>query len=100
MASIPLTEAQIREGLQTLAGWEREGGKIVKLFRFDKYLEGTAFASAVGVLCEGLNHHPDLFIGYKKVQVSFSTHDAGNQITEKDLAAARAIEAFGFPKAK
>jgi 4a-hydroxytetrahydrobiopterin dehydratase len=100
MASTPLTEAEISERLVKLAGWEVDGSKITKIFKFDKYLEGTAFASAIGVICEGLNHHPDLYIGYKKVQVSFTTHDAGNQLSEKDFIAAAAIEAFGFPKPK
>jgi 4a-hydroxytetrahydrobiopterin dehydratase len=100
MAYTPLTDAEITDGLSKLKGWERDGDKITKSFKFDKYLEGTAFASAIGVICEAQDHHPDLVIGYKKVQVSFSTHDAGNRLSEKDFNAAAAIDALGYPKPK
>jgi 4a-hydroxytetrahydrobiopterin dehydratase len=100
MAYTPLTDAEIIERLTKLTGWERSGNKITKTFKFDKYLEGTAFASAIGVICEGQDHHPDLVIGYKKVQVSFSTHDIGDRLSEKDFITAAAIEALGFPKPK
>ncbi|MDK3158916.1 4a-hydroxytetrahydrobiopterin dehydratase [Kamptonema cortianum] len=98
MASTPLTESEISERLAALSGWEREGGMISRTFRFDTYLAGVAFAAAVGTVCEGRNHHPDLLIGYKKVTVSFTTHDAGSQLTAKDFDAAAAIAALGYPK--
>lgn len=96
----PLTEAQITEMLPTLAGWERDGGMISKTYQMDTYMAGLAFAAAVGTVCEGLGHHPDLFIGWKKVKVSFTTHDAGSALTEKDFKAAAAVEALNYPKPK
>ena len=97
MAS-PLTEAEINARLSELDGWRRDGERLLKQFSFDNYLAGLAFASAVGVLCEGANHHPDLTIGWRRVEVSFTTHDAGNQLSEKDFAAAAGIDALGYPK--
>lgn len=94
-----LTEAEIIESLSRLSGWKRDGDRLVKTFRLDSYLAGLAFAAAVGVTAEGLNHHPDLAIGWRKVTVSFTTHDAGNKLTEKDFAAAAAIDALGYPPA-
>jgi 4a-hydroxytetrahydrobiopterin dehydratase len=96
----PLTEAQIAEMLPTLPGWERDGGMIVKTYQLDSYMAGLAFAAAVGTVCEGLGHHPDLYIGWKRVKVSFTTHDAGNALTERDFKAAAAIEALHYPKPK
>ena len=93
-----LTEAEISAGLADLDGWAREDNRLVKEFKFDSYLAGLAFASAVGVLCEGANHHPDLSIGWRRVHVAFTTHDAGNQLSVKDFAAAAAIDALGYPK--
>ena len=92
-----LSEAEISAGLATLDGWARDGDALVKEFRFDNYLAGLAFASGVGVIAEGLNHHPDLSIGWRRVHVSFTTHDAGNQLSDKDFAAAAAIDALGYP---
>lgn len=96
----PLSEDQIVQHLSTLPGWERDGGLITKTYQLDTYMTGLAFAAAVGTVCEGLGHHPDLFIGWKKVKVSFTTHDAGNALTEKDFKAAAAIEALNYPKPK
>ena len=93
-----LSDAKINEGLANLNGWSRAGDVLTKSFKFDSYLAGVAFASTVGVIAEGLNHHPDISIGWRRVTVSFTTHDAGNKISGKDMAAAQAIEAVGYPK--
>jgi 4a-hydroxytetrahydrobiopterin dehydratase len=95
-----LTDAQIAESLGALPGWMHEGSTITKTYQLDTYMAGLAFAAAVGTVCEGLGHHPDLYIGWKKVKVTFSTHDAGNVVTEKDINAAKAIEALNYPKPK
>ena len=92
-----LTEAAIETGLAELNDWERDGEALVKTFKFDNYLAGLAFATSVGVIAEGLNHHPDMSIGWRRVSVSFTTHDAGNQLSAKDFAAAAAIDALGYP---
>ena len=94
-----LTEAEIGAGLATLNNWTRAGDALVKEFAFDSYLAGLAFASSVGVIAEGLDHHPDMSIGWRRVTVSFTTHDAGNMLSAKDMAAAAAIDALGYPRA-
>ncbi len=93
-----LTEAEIMSGLAKLNGWQRDGDELVKSFKFDSYLAGVAFASTVGVIAEGMNHHPDMSIGWRRVTVSFTTHDAGSKLSAKDFAAAAAIDAVGYPK--
>ncbi len=92
-----LSEAEIGAGLLELNGWQRADATLVKTFQFESYLAGIAFAASVGVIAEGLNHHPDLRIGWRRVTVSFTTHDAGNTLTARDFAAAKAIEALGYP---
>ena len=94
-----LTDKQITKRLSKLNGWTREGGTISKTFKLDTYMAGLAFASAIGTVCEARDHHPDLAIGWRKVTVSFTTHDAGSQLTEKDFDAAAAVDALGYPKA-
>jgi 4a-hydroxytetrahydrobiopterin dehydratase len=93
-----LNDAAITEGLARLSGWERDGDMIVKTYSLDSYPAGLAFASAVGIACDALDHHPDLFIGYKKVEVRFTTHDAGSKISQKDIDAAMKIESLDYPK--
>jgi 4a-hydroxytetrahydrobiopterin dehydratase len=100
MATTPLTENEINTGLAALSGWERNGDSITKTYKFDSYAAGLAFASAAGIVADGKDHHPDILIGWKKVTLTFTTHDAGNKLSQKDIDTAAAIEALGFPKAK
>ena len=92
-----LSAAEIGAGLAELKGWAAAGDELKKSFQFDSYLAGIAFAASVGVIAEGMNHHPDLSIGWRRVDVAFTTHDAGSKLTEKDFAAAAAIDALGYP---
>jgi 4a-hydroxytetrahydrobiopterin dehydratase len=98
--STALTDTQIAKRLSRLSGWSRSenGGTISKQFKLDSYMAGLAFASAIGTVCEARNHHPDMIIGWRKVTVSFTTHDAGSQLTDLDFDAAEAIDALGYPK--
>lgn len=95
-----LSAAEISERLAALPGWVADGGVITKTYTLDSYLAGLALATAIGTVCEGLDHHPNLYVGYKKVLVSFTTHSAGNQLTTKDFDAAAAIERLGYPRVK
>jgi len=99
MATQPLSESDITTALEALSGWERDGDSLTKTYKFASYLAGIAFASAVGVLSEGADHHPDMTIGWRKVTLSYSTHDAGNKISQKDVDLARAVDGLGYPKA-
>ena len=92
-----LSESKIQNELNTMDGWNYSDGKISKTYELPSYPAGLAFASAVGAIAEGLGHHPDMQIGYKKVTVSFTTHDDGNVVTEKDIEAAKKIETLGYP---
>lgn len=98
MATPALNDAEITESLTQLHGWERDGDMLTRTFKFDSYMAGLAFASAAGTIAEGMDHHPDMTIGWRKVTISFTTHDAGSKITQKDVDAAAKIDALGYPK--
>lgn len=94
-----LTDQQVQTELSKLSGWNVQDGELIKVYTFNNFLDGVAFASAVGVICEGMGHHPEkLHIGYQKVTLSFITHDVGDALTEADFAAAAAVDALNFPK--
>ena len=97
MATQALNDAEITQRLEQSEGWERDGNQIVKTYQFDSYLAGIAFASAIGILAEGHDHHPNLQIGWRKVVVQLSTHDAGNAISVRDFELADAIDALPYP---
>lgn len=98
MATPALTPDELTENMKTLVDWQLDGDSITKTYKFDNYLSGIAFAAAVGTIAEAHDHHPDMMIGWRKVTVTFTTHDAGSKITHKDINAARAVEGLGYPK--
>ncbi|MEE6209050.1 4a-hydroxytetrahydrobiopterin dehydratase [Salarchaeum sp. III] len=74
-------------------GWTRDGDEIVRVFEFDDYLEGVAFASEIGELAEEEFHHPEIVIRYKEVAVRFTSHEEGG-ITGKDIELAEESNAL------
>jgi 4a-hydroxytetrahydrobiopterin dehydratase len=65
-------------------GWAREGDAIARTFEFPDFGGALARAVRIGLLAEKRDHHPDLHVGWGKLRVVWSTHDAGG-ITELDL---------------
>ena len=70
----PFALEEASERLKALPGWVLQSGSIRKEFRFKSYLGGLDFAYALGRIAEMENHHPDLFIGWCRVKVEWSTH--------------------------
>lgn len=91
LSRVKLSDDLIAQRLGALDGWSIEQGMLRKRFEFGSYSAGVMFAAAVGQLADGMDHHPDLFIGYRKVDVALVTHDAGG-LTELDFALAERIE--------
>ncbi len=91
-----MTDEAVAKALKTLRGWTHEDDAIHKTYKFSTYLAGLAFATTVGTIAEGFDHHPDILIKWRKVTVSFSTHDADNKVTTTDIKVAEAIEALPY----
>jgi len=79
-----LSDAAIVAFVTSHLGWERQGDALVKTFEFADYPGGLAFAVRVGFAAERRDHHPDLRVSYRKVEVTWSTHDQGG-ITAVDI---------------
>jgi 4a-hydroxytetrahydrobiopterin dehydratase len=79
-----LTATEIDQALTSLPGWSRKGEAIVRQFTFASFRDAIAFVTRLAFEAEAADHHPDLAINYKRVTVTWSTHDAGG-ITRKDL---------------
>lgn len=86
-----LSEVQISLHLKNLPQWIVENDMLTKTFSFDTFTDAIEFVNQVAVLAESANHHPDLFIQYKKVTVSLMTHDEGG-ITGKDFLLAEQLD--------
>ena len=44
-------------------------------------MESIDFIREIAVLAEQKNHHPDIFIGWCKVDISITSHDLGGVTT-------------------
>ena len=86
-----MPEAEVDRRLTSLSGWRRDGKQIRKEYSFGSYMDGIAFVNRVAKLAEEQDHHPDLLVGYRRVTVTLSSHDAGG-ITARDLRMAEAID--------
>lgn len=87
-----LTDPELRAELSHLAGWSGDLTGISCEYRFASYEAGVAFAMHVALIAQRMDHHPDLTIGWQKVLVCYTTHDAGG-VTRRDLQAAKAVAA-------
>ncbi|MCH9650394.1 MAG: 4a-hydroxytetrahydrobiopterin dehydratase [Deltaproteobacteria bacterium] len=87
MTQRKLTDEEARTALSDLEGWSLENGKICRKFQFPNFVAAFGFMSQVALLAESMNHHPEWFNVYNRVEVSLSTHDVGG-LSEKDFALA------------
>lgn len=74
-----------------LDGWTGGDDFITKVFRFDDFAEAFAFMTRIAIIADKMDHHPEWFNVYNRVDVTLRTHDTGG-VTEKDVALAKAME--------
>jgi 4a-hydroxytetrahydrobiopterin dehydratase len=72
--------------------WQEKNNALYRQFTFKDFSEAFAFMTRVALLAESMNHHPNWSNVWNKVEITLSTHDAGNIITEKDRQLAKAID--------
>lgn len=57
---------------------------LVANFTFEDFVTAFAFMTEAAFHIEQQNHHPEWENVYNKVTIRLTTHDAGNQVTDKD----------------
>ena len=90
---VRLTEAQLREALDSLEGWSLDDGKLRRQFKFADFVDAFGFMSRVALCAERANHHPEWFNVFNRVDIRLTTHDLGG-ISQRDIALAREINAL------
>ena len=83
-----LSSADVDARLAKLPGWRRDGDALKRQFTFKGFPDAIAFIARLAFDAEAADHHPDLLLNYKRVTVTWSTHDQGG-VTEKDFEGAR-----------
>jgi 4a-hydroxytetrahydrobiopterin dehydratase len=91
-----LTSEERSTQLASLQGWVAVAGRdaIQRHFRFADFNEAFGFMTRVAIKAQEMDHHPEWFNVYNKVEITLSTHDAGG-ITERDIKLARFIDEAG-----
>lgn len=89
-----LTGADRDTALADLKGWKAVEGRdaITKTFTFRNFNQAFGFMTRCALKAEKMDHHPEWFNVYNKVEVTLSTHDAGG-LTERDVELARFMDA-------
>lgn len=88
-----LERRAIDEHLAGVSGWALadDGLSISKTFKFASFVEAFGFMTKAALTAEKLNHHPEWFNVYSRVEVKLNTHDAGG-LTELDFKLAKAMD--------
>jgi 4a-hydroxytetrahydrobiopterin dehydratase len=74
--------------------WEEKNKTLHKKFKFQNFSEAFAFMTRVALEAEKMDHHPTWTNTYNELEISLSTHDAGDIVTEKDRKLAKKIDAI------
>ncbi|MFL6797274.1 MAG: 4a-hydroxytetrahydrobiopterin dehydratase [Xanthobacteraceae bacterium] len=88
-----LSEAARKTALANLPRWSETAGRdaITRTFTFKDFNEAFGFMARAALIAEKLDHHPEWFNVYNRVEVTLSSHDAGG-VTERDLKLAQAMD--------
>jgi 4a-hydroxytetrahydrobiopterin dehydratase len=71
--------------------WTEENNKLIAEFTFRRLSPSVGLHDRSGDLAERKNHHPVWTNVWNKVNISLTTHDEGDIITEKDRKMADSI---------
>ncbi|MFP4004495.1 MAG: 4a-hydroxytetrahydrobiopterin dehydratase [Alphaproteobacteria bacterium] len=89
-----LTQAERDEHLSGLSGWQPAPDRdaIQKTFKFRDFAQAFGFMTHAALVAEKMDHHPEWFNVYNKVEVTLTTHDVDG-LSMRDIELARAMNA-------
>ena len=90
-----LSPADKTEALAALHGWAeaKDRNAIQKTFTFADFNAAFAFMTRAAMKAEKMDHHPEWFNVYNRVEVTLATHSAGG-VTGKDITLAKAMDSY------
>lgn len=81
--------------LTSVPNWTRVTGRdaITRSFKFADFKQAFAFMTQVALKAEQMDHHPEWFNVYNKIDVTLTTHDTGG-VSEKDIELAQYMDSL------
>ena len=86
-----LSNVEANKQLKLLDGWSLENNAIKKEYIFDSYMDSIRFINLLAEKAEKNNHHPDLVVGWRKINVTLTSHDLGG-VTPLCIKIAKEVE--------
>jgi 4a-hydroxytetrahydrobiopterin dehydratase len=88
----PLEREQIENFQSQLKEWDVvDQHHLRKLYQFANFREAQVFVNKVGDLAEEQGHHPDIYFGWGKAEITIWTHKIDG-LTESDFILAAKID--------
>ena len=82
-----------KAAIAELKGWSAVEGRdaISKSYKFKDFNAAFGFMTRVALKADRMDHHPEWFNVYNRVDVTLATHDAGG-VTDKDVKLAKFMD--------
>jgi 4a-hydroxytetrahydrobiopterin dehydratase len=90
-----MSEAERDQAVQKLDGWSvaPDRDAIQKTFQFKSFNAAFGFMQRVALAAEKMDHHPEWFNVYNRVDITLSSHDVGGT-SERDIQLAEKADRF------
>ncbi|HSU70800.1 MAG TPA: 4a-hydroxytetrahydrobiopterin dehydratase [Micrococcaceae bacterium] len=88
-----LTRVQIDDELDQLPHWRYRLGGLHAVYKLPTSRAALDLMARIGDLAEHANHHPDVDWRYNLLFVRLISHDAGGEVTARDMELAKQISA-------
>jgi 4a-hydroxytetrahydrobiopterin dehydratase len=85
-----LSQQEIELEIGKIQGWKVANGKLNRTFEFENFVQAFGFMTQVAIQAEKMNHHPEWFNVYNKIEINLVTHDI-NGISNYDIKLAKTI---------
>lgn len=72
--------------------WEVDGVRLRRRMRFGDFAAAFATATRIAIIAEGEGHHPDMAVGWGRLEIELTTH-AVKGLTRNDFILAAKIDA-------
>jgi 4a-hydroxytetrahydrobiopterin dehydratase len=92
MAREALSQDEVDAGMAALnPDWSWTTEELSRSIEFADFLTAVEFVNRLAPACEELDHHPDLALRWRWVDITLTTHSAGG-VTELDLRLAGIVD--------